>query len=245
MPLDEVLPISCAGQEWFSLALTAVDSLDTLLMMGLNEEYLRAVEAIRKKRQQAFTRTPGMCNVFETTIRVVGGSLAGYYEALASSDERIRATASTLLDLAVDVGSRLMKAFDDSRTALPLSDVDLSSGDTSRSATASSLSEMTTLILEFATLSNVTGDDRYKEAARRVYDALPHGLLSRYFNPRTGEMLEADYLMLGARTDSYYEYLLKYWIMTGKQVCVCGGWYVVVCISDYSYYCSDYYRTTR
>ena len=37
-PYDEVLPLSCAGQEWLSLALTATDSLDTLLMMGLDEE---------------------------------------------------------------------------------------------------------------------------------------------------------------------------------------------------------------
>ena len=81
----------------------------------------------------------------------------------------------------VDVGSRLMSAFDNSQTALPHSDVDLLTGDTSRSAPVSSLSEMTTLALEFATLTNLTGDGRYEAAARGVYDALPHGILPQYW----------------------------------------------------------------
>ena len=181
--------------------------------MGLEDEYLRAVDMIRAK---ASLRTPGDCNVFETTIRVVGGSLAGYFEAMASTNERVQGTAATLLDVATTVGSRLMKAFDDSPTAMPLSDVDLSTGDTSGSATHSSLSEMTTLALEFATLSNLTGDGRFRSAAEGVYDALPqHGLLPRLFNPRTGQPADTGYLMLGSRADSYYEYLLKYWIMLG------------------------------
>ena len=93
----------------------------------------------------------------------------------------MRETASSLLELAVDVGSRLMSAFDNSQTALPHSDVDLLTGDTSRSAPVSSLSEMTTLALEFATLTNQTGDGRYEAAARGVYDALPHGILPQYW----------------------------------------------------------------
>ena len=74
-----------------------------------------------------------------------------------------------------------MSAFDNSQTALPHSDVDLLTGDTSRSAPVSSLSEMTTLALEFATLTNLTGDGRYEAAARGVYDALPHGILPQYW----------------------------------------------------------------
>lgn len=192
-------------------------SLDTLLMMGLEDEHLRAVDMIRGK---ASLSTPGRrtANVFETTIRVIGGSLAGYFEAKSSNNERVRETAATLLDVAVTVGSRLMKAFEDSPTAMPLSDVDLSTGDTSWSAVHSSLSEMTTLALEFATLSNLTGDGRFRSAAEGVYDALPpQGLLPRLFSPLTGEPVDAEYMMLGSRTDSYYEYLLKYWIMLGDD----------------------------
>jgi hypothetical protein len=76
---------------------------------------------------------------------------------------------------------------------------------------------MTTLALEFATLSNLTGDARYGRVARAVYDVLPtQGLLPQFFSPYTGQAVGA-YYMLGARTDSYYEYLLKYWILMGKS----------------------------
>jgi hypothetical protein len=125
---DELQPLSCTGGDWFHTTLTAVDSLDTLLIMEMEDEYLRAVEMIEK---EAFVRIPGNCNVFEATIRVVGGCLSAYYEALGPrwlGSPRVRASAPILLNLAVDVGSRLIKAFDDSPTALPLSDVDLATG---------------------------------------------------------------------------------------------------------------------
>jgi Glycosyl hydrolase family 47 len=34
---DELMPISCAGHDWFGLGLTLVDSLDTLILAGLTE----------------------------------------------------------------------------------------------------------------------------------------------------------------------------------------------------------------
>jgi endoplasmic reticulum Man9GlcNAc2 1,2-alpha-mannosidase len=34
---DELLPITKSYSEWFGLGLTLVDSLDTMLIMGLNE----------------------------------------------------------------------------------------------------------------------------------------------------------------------------------------------------------------
>jgi hypothetical protein len=37
-----------------------------------------------------------------------------------------------------------------------------------------------------------------------------------YINPRSGEFRSGGMLTLGARVDSYYEYLLKQWIQTGK-----------------------------
>ena len=38
-----------------------------------------------------------------------------------------------------------------------------------------------------------------------------------YINPRSGNFRSGGMLTLGARVDSYYEYLLKQWIQTGKQ----------------------------
>lgn len=100
--------------------------------------------------------------------------------------------------------------------------MNLLTGETSGSVSESSLSEMTTLALEFTTLSRLTGDSKFENAARAVYDVLSDavaeydGLLPQFFNPESGKG-NGQYIMLGARTDSYYEYLLKQWIFTGKQ----------------------------
>ena len=41
-------------------------------------------------------------------------------------------------------------------------------------------------------------------------------LLPTFMNPVTGEAAHGD-LSMGAMADSYYEYLLKMWIQTGKK----------------------------
>jgi hypothetical protein len=43
------------------------------------------------------------------------------------------------------------------------------------------------------------------------------GLLSKHIDLATGKAIGAEY-SVGAEADSYFEYLLKYWILTGKQV---------------------------
>jgi hypothetical protein len=39
---DELLPVAMKPNKWFGLGLTIVDCLDTMLLMGLKEEYTRA-----------------------------------------------------------------------------------------------------------------------------------------------------------------------------------------------------------
>ena len=42
-------------------------------------------------------------------------------------------------------------------------------------------------------------------------------LLPMYINPETGNFQMGSTITLGARGDSYYEYLLKQWLLTGKK----------------------------
>lgn len=42
------------------------------------------------------------------------------------------------------------------------------------------------------------------------------GLCPMYINTHTGQFTSGT-ITLGARGDSYYEYLLKQWLQTGKQ----------------------------
>jgi hypothetical protein len=42
------------------------------------------------------------------------------------------------------------------------------------------------------------------------------GLCPMFINSKTGTWRQSKAVTMGARTDSYYEYLLKQWLQTGK-----------------------------
>jgi len=44
------------------------------------------------------------------------------------------------------------------------------------------------------------------------------GLVPIHITPSTGKFRSTAAISLGARGDSYYEYLLKQWIQTGKKI---------------------------
>lgn len=100
---DEVAPISGGYVNTFAgWAATLVDSLDTLLIMGLKDEFEKAVAALD---QIDFTTTDDKdINVFETTIRYLGGLLAAH----DLSDGKY----PVLLQKAVEVAELLYGAFD-------------------------------------------------------------------------------------------------------------------------------------
>jgi mannosyl-oligosaccharide alpha-1,2-mannosidase len=79
---DELLPISKTSNRWFDLGLTLVDSLDTLLIMGMKDEFLEA----RNWVEESLKVDPDLdVNLFETTIRVLGGLLAPFH--LSAGDQ--------------------------------------------------------------------------------------------------------------------------------------------------------------
>ena len=43
------------------------------------------------------------------------------------------------------------------------------------------------------------------------------GLIPIFINAQTGKLRDSSTISFGARGDSYYEYLVKEWIQTGKQ----------------------------
>jgi mannosyl-oligosaccharide alpha-1,2-mannosidase len=201
---DHLLPVSKKSDEWFGLGLTLIDSLDTLLLMGLMEEFDHAENWVLN--HLSFDKDVKV-NLFETTIRVLGGLLSTYW-----------LTGTELyLDRAVDLADRLLVAFD-TQSGIPLSDVNLRTRKASGPSWSSdsSSSEVTTLQLEFNYLSRVTGNPKYAEATDEVMNqvvrALPaDGLIPQWINPKSGQF-KGDTFTLGARGDSYYEYLLKQWI---------------------------------
>ncbi len=73
---DELKPVSKSSNEWFNLGLTLVDSLDTMWLMGLKDEFNEAKEWIQYEMDIAQDKD---VNLFETAIRVLGGLLSTYH----------------------------------------------------------------------------------------------------------------------------------------------------------------------
>ncbi|XP_029940565.1 endoplasmic reticulum mannosyl-oligosaccharide 1,2-alpha-mannosidase [Salarias fasciatus] len=207
---DELKPISKSFGEWFGLGLTLIDALDTMWIMGLKEEYVEARTWIEKNL--TFTKDVDV-NLFETTIRVLGGLLSTYH---LTGDQ-------LFLDKAKDLGSRLMPAFK-TPSKIPFSDVNIGKGTAHppRWTTDSTLAEVTSIQLEFRELSRLTQDPQYQEVVNEVAKQVHNlpgkhdGLVPMFINTNSGQFTHKGVFTLGARADSYYEYLLKQWIQGGK-----------------------------
>jgi hypothetical protein len=160
MGMDEISPRTCRGNSrWQGLAVTLVDSLDTLYVMGLHEEFDRAVEYVQTKLQ--FPRK-GQVSVFETTIRVVGGLLGAH--ALS--------TRPGLLEKAKEMADMLTPAFEVSASGLPYPLIDLGSQKASTQpwTTGVVLADFGSMALEFRYLSQQLGDPKYAQLVDKVYE---------------------------------------------------------------------------
>lgn len=100
---DEVTPLTGHGKDPFGgWAATLVDALDTLWIMGLTEEFETAVRAA--EMVDFGTNPQEKVNIFETTIRYLGGFLAAY--------ELSGRQYEGLLKKAIEVAELVMCAFD-------------------------------------------------------------------------------------------------------------------------------------
>lgn len=208
---DHLRPMSRTGHTWFGLGLTIVDGMDTMYLMGLHEELAAARDWVAHSLQLDQHRD---VNLFETTIRVLGGLLSMH----TLTEEQM------YLDKALELGRRLLPGFR-SASGVPYSDVNLASGVAHAPAWApdSSVSEVASLQLEFRALSHASGDPQFEKKAFAVSELLhrspkKEGLVPMFINAETGRFNADSTLTLGARADSYYEYLLKQWLQTGKAI---------------------------
>ena len=90
---DELRPVSKSHSEWFGIGLTIVDSLDTMLLMNLPKEFQEARDWVVSSL--SFEKNVDV-NLFETTIRVLGGLLSAYH--LSKDEVFLRKAVSWLLN---------------------------------------------------------------------------------------------------------------------------------------------------
>jgi mannosidase alpha-like ER degradation enhancer 2 len=206
---DALRPLSKTAHDWHgqSLLMTPVDALDTLILMHLDAEAERARSLIVS--DLSFDRDIYVKN-FEITIRLLGGLLSSYQ---LTGDKR-------LLGLAEDLGNRLLPVFN-SPTGLPYVYVNLRTGQTRDAVT--NPAETGTLLMEFGTLSKLTGKPVFYERAKRALVETfkrrsPLGLVGESINVETGAWTNTDSHISGG-IDSYYEYLWKCWLLFGDKDC--------------------------
>lgn len=121
-----------------------------------------------------------------------------------------------LLDLAQDLGDRLLPAFD-TQTGIPYGTVNLIGGIPERETPIASLAGGGTLSLEMELLSRLTGNSEYGRAAKLATRALwmrrsTRGLLGKHICTRSGSWTET-LSGIGSNSDSFYEYLIKHHIL--------------------------------
>ncbi|KAL0319530.1 UNVERIFIED_CONTAM: Mannosyl-oligosaccharide 1,2-alpha-mannosidase MNS2 [Sesamum angustifolium] len=155
---DELQPQSKNGVDSFGgLGATLVDALDTLYIMGLDEQFQRAREWVAESLD--FNKNYD-ASVFETTIRVVGGLLSAYD---LSGDK-------VFLEKAKDIADRLLPAWD-TPSGIPYNIINLAHGNPHNPGWTggdSILADSGTEQLEFIALSQRTGDPKYQQKVENV-----------------------------------------------------------------------------
>ena len=208
---DELRPVSGTPHDWYPPAvvyMTPVDSLDTMLMMGLKAEAADAQAVILERLSFDLDAS---VQVFEVTIRLLGGLITSYQ---MTKEPRF-------LALADDLGRRLLPAFQ-SATGMPYRFVHLRTG--AKNGRVSNPAEIGTLILEFGALAKLTKKPVYFDTAKRALMELANrtskttGLVGEGIDVESGQWTNTK-SHIGGGIDSYYEYLLKCERLFGDADC--------------------------
>ncbi|KAJ7573880.1 glycoside hydrolase family 47 protein [Mycena floridula] len=194
---------------------TIVDALTTEHIMGLDVDYFDQGVEFASKIDFSGSKTQDTVSVFETTIR--------YLASLLSAHQMTNNTA--LLNKAVELADKLAFAWVHNND-IPFSHIDFTSN--KPEITFSNIAEAGTLILEWATLSKLTGNATYGKLAeksmRRIAKnaslllsppPLP-GLPAQEIDPSSGGAIGA-YVTWSGGSDSYFEYLIKYARLTNTD----------------------------
>ena len=206
---DALKPLSKQPHDWYSssLYMTPLDAFDTMILMGLTDQAAEAKKLVLDSL--SFDKDIDV-QAFEITIRLLAGLLSAYQ---LDGDRRF-------LTLAEDLGNRLLPAYN-SPTGMPYRFVNLKTGKV-RGA-VSNPAEIGTSLLEFGTLSKLTGNDEYYKKAKlaliQIFNRRSKiGLVGTSINVETGEWTDRS-SHIGGMIDSYYEYLIKAWLLFGDKDC--------------------------
>ncbi|KAI0458017.1 family 47 glycosyl hydrolase [Xylaria acuta] len=210
---DELAPVSGLKKDPFGgWAATLVDSLDSLWIMDLEDDFHDAVAATARIDWSDTKETA--CNWFETTIRHLGGLLSAY----DLSHEPV------LLRKAVELGDMLYMAFDTPTRMPPFwLDFELAKAGRLHAGTHDPAASTTSSSLEFTRLAQLTGESKYYDAIDRITEMLDRtqnatrlpGMWPTFLDLQTFGFEHEQGFTLGALADSMYEMFSKTYALLG------------------------------
>ncbi|ERF71887.1 hypothetical protein EPUS_01802 [Endocarpon pusillum Z07020] len=216
---DEVSPVSGTWRSSFGgWGATLVDAMDTLWIMQLKDDFEKCVTMVGEI--DFSTNEEDILNVFETTIRYLGGLLAAY--------DLSHGQYPVLLEKARELGDMLYAAFDTAHR-MPVTRWQWrtsAKGERIFPSETTLLAEWGSLTLEFTRLAQLTGEMKYFDGVQRITNELQRiqnltampGLWPVVVNLKVWpSRAPYTHFTLGGMADSTYEYLPKeYLILSGR-----------------------------
>ncbi|KAI0408347.1 family 47 glycosyl hydrolase [Xylaria palmicola] len=210
---DELAPVSGSRKDPFGgWAATLVDSLDSLWILDLKDDFYDAV-AVAARIDWSNTKETA-CNWFETTIRHLGGLLSAY----DLSHEPV------LLQKAVELGDMLYAAFDTPTRMPPFwLNFELAKAGQLRAGMHDPSASTTSSSLEFTRLAQLTGIGKYYDAIDRIAKMLDQtqnatrlpGMWPTFLDLENFVFDHEEGFTLGALADSMYEMFPKTHVLLG------------------------------
>ncbi|KAJ6033872.1 mannosyl-oligosaccharide alpha-1-2-mannosidase 1B [Penicillium canescens] len=225
-PNDDLMPLSHNyTNDLFGWGASVVDGIDTAIVMGLTdivEQQLQHIASVD------FTKSSYLVNFFDVNIRYLGGLLSAY--DLIKSGQFPNSYDKDLVEILLSQAKTLATAISpvfDTITGLPAAQKNFSTGQILPSTStingtkynSTNTAQAGTLILEYYRLSDLTGDESFRQHAKKAEDYLikPNpapmfpGLVSTELDMETGKFITFD-AGWQAGVDSFIEYLIKTYI---------------------------------
>ncbi|KAL0079599.1 glycoside hydrolase [Phycomyces blakesleeanus] len=180
-----------------------------MLIMGLEEDYIQALEFITTVD---FTKSNDVSKGFETNIRYLGG--------LLSANDLV--PNRTLVDKAIELMNAVLVPLFRSESGAPYTNMCLKTNKPVPTDIIN-LAEFGTYSLEFTRLSQISQDPTYSALSNDLIDQVIQeptkipGLFPTSWHINPFKPLNTSVINLGGGGDSFYEYLVKNSILLGDS----------------------------
>ncbi|KAF3395669.1 putative mannosyl-oligosaccharide alpha-1,2-mannosidase 1B [Talaromyces pinophilus] len=219
-PHDQLHPVDNGYDDYYDgWGASVVDAVSTAAIMGHQEIVDQILDYIPTIDFTYSNETT--ISLFETTIRYLGGLLAGYdlLSGPAANLVKDKSKVDALLSQAQVLANTLSYAFE-TPSGVPYNNL-LINNRSNDGSTTNGLATTGSLVIEWTHLADLTGNNTYAQIAQKAESHLIHpqpswaepfpGLVGSTIDIATGEFTD-NYVTWNGGDDSYYEYLIKFFV---------------------------------